>query len=76
MLCWNSRGALSGEFLREIREFKRRFKPEIILSMEPKISGETADDVCRKLGKNRWIRTEAKGFGGGVCVCGMRKRLR
>lgn len=60
MVCWNCHGALSGEFLREIKEFMRRFKPEIILLMEPKISGETVDRICRKLGKNRWIRSESE----------------
>lgn len=66
VLCWNCRGALSGEFLREIREFMRKYKPEIIVLLEPRISGATADGVCRKMGMNCWIRSEAEGFSGGV----------
>lgn len=65
-MCWNCRGALSGEFLREIRDFRRQYRPTIILLLEPKISGSKADGVCCKLGKNRWLRSEAEGFSGGV----------
>lgn len=52
--------------MREVREFKRRFRPEIVILMEPKISGETADEVCRRLGKTMWIRMDAESFSGGV----------
>lgn len=44
----------------------RRYKPLIILLMEPKISGATADEACNKLGKMKWIRANAEGFSGGV----------
>lgn len=27
-----------------------------------------ADQVCRKLGKKRWVRSEAGGFSGGVWI--------
>lgn len=66
ILCWNCRGASSGEFLREMKDFRKRFNPAVIILMEPKISDTTADAVCRKLGKNQWIRSEAEGFCGGV----------
>lgn len=36
--------------------------------LEPRISGATADAVCMKMGKDRWIRSEADGFSGGVWV--------
>lgn len=49
-----------------MRDFKRRFKPEIVLLMEPTISSEIADEACRKLGKNCWIRIDADGFRGGI----------
>lgn len=38
----------------------------IIILMEPRISGDMVDVVCRWLGKNRWIRSESEGFSIGV----------
>lgn len=41
-----------------MRELVRAFKPTIIVLLEPKISGEAADKVCKKLGKKRWVRSD------------------
>lgn len=65
-ICWNCRGARSDDFIREMKEFMRSYKPIIILLMEPRRSGEIADEICNKLGKNKWIRADAEGFSGGV----------
>lgn len=66
VLCWNCRGARSGELLREIKEFIRVHRPVITILMEPRISGEVADSVCKKLGYKRWVRSDSEGFNGGV----------
>lgn len=44
----------------------RAHRPKIIVLIMPKISGAEVDVVCRKPGKSRWSRSEAKGFRGGV----------
>lgn len=66
ILCWNCHGAGSLEFLRSMREFKRSYNPAMIILLEPKISGERANEVCWKLGKPSWVRSKAEGFCGGV----------
>lgn len=67
VICWICRGA-SKEFAYEMREIIREHKPKIIILIEPRISGEFADRVCRRLGKKTWIRVEAVGFSGGIWV--------
>lgn len=44
----------------------RIHRPLMVILVEPKISGALADNICRRLGKNHWIRSEARGFSGGV----------
>lgn len=46
----------------------RVFRPKNTILLEPRISKEVADRVCNKLGKKRWVRSEAMGFNGGVWV--------
>lgn len=49
-----------------MRELIREFKPRMIILIEPRISGDLADRVCESLGKTKWIRSEARGFSGGI----------
>lgn len=46
----------------------RNFKPKIIILLEPKISSKAGDKVCKKLGKNRRVRSEAIGLSRGIWV--------
>lgn len=69
VLCWNCRGAEGREFVVEIKELLREYKPKILILLEPRISGEVADKVCRKLGRRCWIRSEVLGYSGGIWVC-------
>lgn len=66
LLCWNCRGAKSGNFLRELKEFQKIYKPVFIILLEPKISGVEAEVVCKNLGKSHWFQSEAMGFSGGI----------
>lgn len=45
-----------------MKELLRAFRPKIIILIEPMISGEAVDKVCKGLGRRRWIRSEARGF--------------
>lgn len=67
VLSRNCRGAASKEFAVEM-ELLRTFRLNIIILIEPRISGEAADKVCRGLGKRRWVRSEARGFSGAIWV--------
>lgn len=56
-----------GFFKRKENHMRERRPKEIIL-LEPKISGDVANEACKKLGKKQWIRSEADGFNGGLWV--------
>lgn len=62
LLCWNCRGARSGDFLKEMKELQKFYKPLILMLMESKISGNEADEVCLRLRKTHWSRSESTGF--------------
>lgn len=64
--CWNCRGTGSGNFIREMKEYVRIYNLVIIVLMVPRISGDIADSVNKKLGRSRWIRSEVDGFSGSV----------
>lgn len=74
VLSWNSRGAKSVGFLKEVKEFMRLYKPMIIALIQPKISGVEADAVCKRLGKSHWARSESEGFSRAILLFGMRRR--
>ena len=46
----------------------RRYRLCLVGLVETKISGLKADQVCKKLDLNSWIRIEAVGFSGGIWV--------
>lgn len=68
VLSWNCRGAKTGQFLRNARELLASFCPLIFVILEPRISAFEADDICRRLGKRDWVRSDADGFSGGIWV--------
>lgn len=59
IVYWNCRGTASKEFACEMKEIMREYRPMIVILVEPRVSGEVADRVCKSLGKKRWIRSEA-----------------
>lgn len=61
-------GAGSERFLRNLKELDKLYKPDIIAILEPRISGQVANIVCKRVGKENWIRVEANGFNGGIWV--------
>lgn len=50
VLCWNCPRTSSGQFLKEMKEMMGVYKPVLIILLEPKVSGEVADGVCKNLG--------------------------
>lgn len=67
-LIWNIQGAGSKDKVRTIKEMVRLHKPHILGLLEPKISGSKANEVCKQLGFEDWVRVEALGFSGGIWV--------
>lgn len=68
ILAWNVQGAGSKEFLSTLKELIRRYSPKISLWMETRITGTTADEVCKKVGFDGVLPVEAQGFSGGIWV--------
>lgn len=54
--------------MRAFKELVRMHKPDLVALFEPRISGSSADEVCKKTGFANWIRVEASGFSGGIWV--------
>lgn len=46
----------------------KAYRPLIMMLLESKISGLVADEVCKRLGTNRWGQSAAVGFNGGIWV--------
>lgn len=47
-------------------DLMKEFRPKIVILLEPRISREIVDRVCKKLGNKKWARAKAFGFSGGV----------
>lgn len=51
-----------------MKHLMREYMLKVVILLEPRVSGDTANRVCNRLGKKRWARSEAIGFSGGVWV--------
>ncbi|KAK4260483.1 hypothetical protein QN277_003587 [Acacia crassicarpa] len=65
---WNCRGADRRSFPLTIKDIVNKYCINILCLLEPCISGDRADKVCRRLCFSHWIRVEASGFSGGIWV--------
>ncbi|XP_019157735.1 PREDICTED: uncharacterized protein LOC109154388 [Ipomoea nil] len=68
VLVWNCQGAASKVFRRTLKNYLREFKPTVLCLLEPRVSGDNANDICFALGYDEWLRVEAIGFSGGIWV--------
>lgn len=46
----------------------RLHRPHILIIIEPRISGHEADEVYRRIAKQSWVRSEARGFSEGLWI--------
>ncbi|KAI9080033.1 hypothetical protein K1719_037966 [Acacia pycnantha] len=65
-VVWNSRGAASKGVTSLIRDVKFRYKLDMVVILEPRISGRNADRVIKSWGFRHSVRMEAEGFSGGI----------
>ncbi|KAK4271486.1 hypothetical protein QN277_020176 [Acacia crassicarpa] len=63
---WNFRGAGGRSFPLTIKDIVSKYCIDILCLIEPRISGDRADRVCRKLGFSHWFRVESTGYSGGI----------
>lgn len=66
ILTWNVRGAGNRHFLNEFKEHVRIHSPHVLALLETHISGDRADDTCRRSGFDTWHCMEAQGYQGGT----------
>ncbi|KAK4259223.1 hypothetical protein QN277_005575 [Acacia crassicarpa] len=65
---WNCRGAGGRAFPLTVKDIVNKYCINILCLIEPRISGDRADRVCRELGFTNWIRVESTGFFGGIWI--------
>lgn len=56
--------------MHEMREILKEYKTQIVILLEPKISGAITNAICKKLGQKKWIRSEGDGFSRGIWLMG------
>ncbi|GMI90558.1 hypothetical protein HRI_002725100 [Hibiscus trionum] len=68
ILSWNVQGCGDSRFLPAARQFLRDNRPDVVLFVEPRISGKRAVAVIASLGFPHSHRVKAAGFSGGIWV--------
>lgn len=66
LFIWNTQGAAALKFMSILKSFIQEHKPQVLVLVEPKISGVQADRIISKIGYQRSHRIEATGFSGGI----------
>ncbi|KAJ8426906.1 hypothetical protein Cgig2_033461 [Carnegiea gigantea] len=70
ILAWNVHGARNKYFLQEFNKHLRIHRPQFVALLETDISGERAEEVCRRSGYDHWYRSELTGFIGDMDIIG------
>ncbi|KAI9080839.1 hypothetical protein K1719_037148 [Acacia pycnantha] len=66
ILVWNCRGAASKGIVAVLRDLGFRHKVDVVVILEPRISGSPAIRVIKSWGFKHSVREEAEGFSGGI----------
>lgn len=74
-LIWNCRGTGSRNFAANVRDYMRIYQLDFISILEPRVTGQRADDVIRRNGLIEGARIDGQGFSGGGGACGLRISL-
>ncbi|KAK8655607.1 hypothetical protein V6N13_108181 [Hibiscus sabdariffa] len=68
ILCWNVQGCGHWRFLPTAKQFMRDNKPDMVVFVEPRISGVRANSLISSLGFPNSHRVESRGFSGGIWI--------
>lgn len=74
-LAWNCRGAGNPRFKSVLRDMIGSYNPDVIVILEPRISGANADKVCKSFPNFSFSRIEATRFVGGIWVLWQPNRI-
>ncbi|KAK8692436.1 hypothetical protein V6N13_075895 [Hibiscus sabdariffa] len=66
LFFWNAQGCGNPKFITSAREYLRDSRPDVVVFVEPRISGWRADRIISALGFPYSHRVEALGFSGGI----------
>ncbi|KAI9126310.1 hypothetical protein K1719_002731 [Acacia pycnantha] len=66
ILVWNSRGAASKGFVALLRYLRFRYKVDLVVILQPRISGSLATRVIKNWGFKNLGRVEAEEFSRGI----------
>ncbi|KAK8558093.1 hypothetical protein V6N13_073771 [Hibiscus sabdariffa] len=66
--CWNVQSCGHWRFLPTAKQFLRDNKPDMVVFVEPRISGVRANSVISSLGFPNSHRVESRGFSGGIWI--------
>ncbi|KAI9115404.1 hypothetical protein K1719_013723 [Acacia pycnantha] len=66
LMIWNCRGAASKGVAAVIRDFKFKYKVDMLVILEPRISSNHATKVIKSWGFKKSVRMEAEGFSGRI----------
>ncbi|XP_061370977.1 uncharacterized protein LOC133313599, partial [Gastrolobium bilobum] len=61
-------GAVKPQFQKSLFLFTRKYKPSIVVILEPRCSGQKAADIIRKSGFKHAFVQEAEGYSGGIWI--------
>ncbi|KAL4307123.1 uncharacterized protein LOC107605009 [Arachis ipaensis] len=67
-MSWNCRGAASKAFSRTLRELTKVYKPDLVILMETRCSGDNAKKAIRSFGFDFYHIEEAQGYSGGIWI--------
>ncbi|KAI9079330.1 hypothetical protein K1719_038731 [Acacia pycnantha] len=76
VLVWNSRGAASKGFAVVLKELRCRYKVDLVVIVEPRVSRNPATRIIKNWGFKHSIRVEAEGFSGGIWLLWSLEELR
>ncbi|KAL9409078.1 hypothetical protein AB3S75_047461 [Citrus x aurantiifolia] len=65
-MFWNVQGAASQSFRQAFESIRQSYNPDMVVVMEPRISGRKADNFIKASGFDRSHRVEAVGFSGEI----------
>lgn len=68
IIVWNCRGAASKGFATAMRNLCMDFKPDVVVLLEPRVSGVRGQKIIKSLGFGFCEVEKARGFAGGIWV--------
>ncbi|KAF7820937.1 reverse transcriptase [Senna tora] len=76
MFSWIARGVASGDFKRVFRDMIQRYKPNLVLVTETRVSGDKASEIINTLSFKKHFKVELMGYAGGLWLLWNEEQVR